>query len=249
MGIYWFYTIISVLIVSGVSLIAVFFLAFEEDKIRKLLLFLVSFAAGGLFGDAFIHLLPDSFSRPGGGLGTSLLVLAGIIFFFILEKFIHWRHCHNLNFEEHPHPMVMVNLIGDGVHNLVDGMLIAASFSVSIKLGITTTAAVILHEIPHEIGNFGVLVHGGLTVKKAVLYNFLTALTAILGAVLTLIIGPKIEGFSLAIIPITAGGFIYIAGSDLIPELKHEVEFSHSFLQLVSIILGVGLMSLLILMD
>lgn len=249
MNLIWIYTLVSVVIVSAISLIAVIFLAVSEDKIRKLLLFMVSFAAGALFGDAFIHLLPESFAKLGSGLGTSLLILVGIVFFFILEKFIHWRHCHNINFEEHTHPMVMVNLIGDGVHNLIDGMLIAASYSVSLPLGITTTLAVVLHEIPHEIGNFGVLVHGGLPVRKALLFNFITALTAIAGAVLALAVGPLMKGFTLALLPITAGGFIYIAGSDLIPELKHEVAISHSILQFFSIILGVGAMSLLILLD
>jgi zinc and cadmium transporter len=249
MGMTWIYALISVVIVSAISLIAIFFLALEETKIRKLLLFMVSFAAGGLFGDAFIHLLPESFAKLGSGLGTSLFVLAGILFFFVLEKFIHWRHCHNLNYEEHPHPMVMVNLIGDGVHNLIDGMLIAASYAVSIPIGITTTFAVILHEIPHEIGNFGVLVHGGLTVRKALIFNFLTALTAIAGAILALSIGPLVKGFTLSLLPITAGGFIYIAGSDLIPELKHEVELSHSILQLVWLVLGIGAMCLLVLIE
>jgi zinc and cadmium transporter len=249
MYITWVYALISVVIVSAISLVAVFFLALSEDAIRKLLLFMVSFAAGALFGDAFIHLLPESFTKLGTGLGTSLLILAGIMFFFILEKFIHWRHCHNMNYAEHTHPMVMVNLVGDSVHNLIDGTLIAASYAVSLPLGITTTLAVVFHEIPHEIGNFGVLVHGGLPVKKALFYNFLTALTAILGAVLALTLGPLVKGFTLALLPITAGGFIYIAGSDLIPELKHEVEISHSILQFFSLILGVGAMSLLILLE
>jgi zinc and cadmium transporter len=241
----WVYTLISVVIVSAISLIAVFFLTVSEATLKKLLLFLVSFAVGGLFGDAFIHLLPESFEKLGFGLISSTLILAGILIFFVLEKFIHWRHCHDIDCEEHAHPMVAVNLIGDGVHNLIDGMLIAASYSVSIPLGFTTTIAVILHEIPHEIGNFGILVHGGLSVKKAVLYNFCSALAAILGAVLALIIGPQVKGFSEILLPITAGGFIYVAGSDLIPELKHEAHISHSFMQLIAILFGIALMALL----
>lgn len=235
--------------VSSLSLLAVIFLAVGEERLQKLLLFLVGFAAGGLFGDALIHLLPEAFEKLGPNLSTSLWVIAGIILFFVLEKFIHWRHCHDLNCEEHAHPMVAVNLIGDAVHNLIDGMLIAASFSISRYLGFTTTLAVVLHEIPHEIGNFGVLVHGGLPVKRAVLFNFLTALTAIAGAVLALIIGPRLQGFTTTLIPITAGGFLYVAGSDLIPELKHEVELSHSVLQLISMCCGVSLMALLVLLE
>jgi zinc and cadmium transporter len=244
----WVYTLISVIVVSAVSLIAVFFLSVNEATIKKLLLFLVSFAVGGLFGDALIHLLPESFEKLDSRLVSSFLVLAGILIFFILEKFIHWRHCHDIDCEEHTHPVVTVNIIGDATHNLIDGMLVAASYSVSIPLGFTTTIAVILHEIPHEIGNFGVLVHGGLPVKKALLYNFLSALAAILGAIITLVIGPQVKGFAEVLLPITAGGFIYVAGSDLIPELKHEVHISHSILQLIAIIFGIILMSLLTLM-
>lgn len=245
----WLYTLISVIIVSALSLIAIFFLAVSETTIKKLLLFLVSFAVGGLFGDAFIHLLPETFEQLGFGLISSFLILSGILLFFILEKFIHWRHCHDLDCAEHTHPVVAVNFIGDAVHNLIDGMLIAASFLVSIPLGFTTTIAVILHEIPHEIGNFGVFVHGGLSAKKALIYNFLSALTAILGAVITLIIGPQVKGFSELLLPITAGGFIYVAGSDLIPELKHEVHLRHSLLQLTAIIFGIILMAMLTLLE
>ncbi len=249
MNMTWVYTLTSVIIVSAISLIAVFFLTLSEDKIHKLLLTMVSFAAGALFGDAFIHLLPESYEKLGHGLNASLLVLAGILFFFILEKFIHWRHYHNTNFEELTHPMVLVNLVGDGVHNLIDGMLIAASFIISLPLGITTTLAVILHEIAHEIGNFGILVHGGLSVKKALLYNFLTALTAVLGAIVALALGPVIKGFTLTLLPITAGGFIYIAGSDLIPELKHDMKLSHSIYQFCSLILGIIVMAFLMLLE
>jgi zinc and cadmium transporter len=142
-----------------------------------------------------------------------------------------------------------MNLIGDGVHNLIDGMLIGASYCVSIPIGIATTLAVVLHEIPQEIGDFGVLVHGGLSVKKALAFNFLSAVTAILGALISLVIGPHLADYSLSLLPITAGGFIYIAGSDLIPELQHEVKLSNSILQFSSIILGVGVMALLVLLE
>lgn len=241
----WIYTLFSVILVSLISLCAVFFLSWSEMKLKKILFILVSFAVGGLFGDAFIHLIPESFHKVGGSLSTSLYILTGILLFFILERFIHWRHCHNPECGEHAHPMVTINLIGDGIHNAIDGILIGASYLMSIPLGIATTIAVILHEIPHEIGNFGVLVHGGLTAKKALFFNFLSALTAILGAVAFLIIGSAVKGVSTAIVPITAGGFVYIAGSDLIPELKHEEKLGKSILQLVSILLGIGMMSLL----
>lgn len=245
----WLYTLVSVGLVSILSLIGVFSLSLNQERLKKILLFLVSFAVGGLFGDAFIHLLPESFEKLGFNLATSLFIVGGILFFFVLEKFVRWRHCHIPTSEMHPHPVVTMNLIGDGVHNLIDGMLIGASYCVSIPIGIATTLAVILHEIPQEIGDFGVLVHGGLSVKKALAFNFLSAVTAILGALISLVIGPHLADYSLSLLPITAGGFIYIAGSDLIPELQHEVKLFSSILQFSSIILGVGVMALLVLLE
>ncbi|MEK6589324.1 MAG: ZIP family metal transporter [Nitrospinota bacterium] len=242
-------TIGSVILVSILSLIGILFISLDRNKMQKILHFLVSFAVGGLFGDAFIHLLPESFERHGSKLFTSLSIVLGILIFFILEKFIRWRHCHITSSEEHLHAEVTLNIIGDGVHNLIDGILIGASYMTSIPIGITTTFAVILHEIPQEIGDFGVLVNGGLSVRKALVFNLLSAVTSILGAIISLVIGPQIQGYSLFMLPVTAGGFIYIAGSDLIPELQHDVNVSTSFSQLISIILGVLVMALLVLIE
>jgi len=242
----WVYTIVSVFIVSSISLIGIFTLSFKKERLKKILLLLVSFSVGGLFGDAFIHLLPESFKRLGINLITSLYIVLGILIFFVLEKFIRWRHCHITGSKEHLHPIVTMNLVGDTVHNLIDGMVIGGSYIVSIPVGISTTIAVILHEIPQEIGDFGVLVHGGLAVKRAILFNFLSALAAVLGAFISLIVGPHVEGYALALLPITAGGFLYIAGSDLIPELQHNVKVSTSLWQFIAIILGVSIMALLV---
>lgn len=238
----WFYTIASVFIVSLISLAGVFTLAMNKDRLRRTVVFLVSFAAGALFGDAIIHLLPESFEKIGSALTVSLLVLAGIIFFFVLEKFIHWRHCHIVESEKHLHPVVFTNIIGDFVHNFIDGILVAGSFLVSVPLGITTTIAVVLHEIPQEIGDFGVLLWGGLTVRKALVFNFISATAAIAGAILTLVFGAYIQEKILFLLPIAAGGFLYIAGSDLIPELKHETKIAASLGQLAAIMLGIGMM-------
>lgn len=238
----WAYTLVSVAIISLTSLIGIFSLSIGRERLRKTVVFLVSFAAGALFGDAIIHLLPESFEKIGSSLTASLLILSGIIFFFILEKFIHWRHCHVLGSEKHIHPVVFMNIFGDVVHNFIDGMLIAGSFLVSIPLGVTTSIAVIMHEIPQEIGDFGVLLHGGLTVRKALTLNFLTATSAIAGALLVLIVGPHIQEMIVFLLPMTAGGFLYIAGSDLIPELKHETKIAASIGQLLAILLGVSVM-------
>jgi zinc and cadmium transporter len=209
----------------------------------------VSFAAGALFGDAIIHLIPEAFENIQSGETVSILVLAGIIFFFVLEKFIHWRHCHVLGSEKHLHPVVFTNIIGDFAHNFIDGILIAGSFLVSIPLGISTTIAVILHEIPQEIGDFGVLLYGGMTVRKALLFNFLSATSAIFGAVLTLAVGAHLKEYVFFLLPVAAGGFLYIAGSDLIPELKHETKIAASIGQLLAILLGIGVMMGLLLME
>ena len=214
-----------------------------------MLLFLVSMAVGGLFGDAIIHLIPEAFEQLPGKLIAPLLLLGGILLFFIVEKVIRWRHCHVPTSEQHVHPVVALNLIGDGVHNLIDGMLIAASYIVSVPIGITTTIAVVLHEIPQEIGDFGVLIHGGLSVKKAILFNFLSAVAAVIGGLLFLVIGPHIENLSLYMLPVTAGGFIYIAAADLIPELHTECGVSISIRQVAFIALGIGLMALLVLLE
>ena len=245
----WIYSIVSVFLISLVSLIGVLALSLNRDRLAKLTLFLVSFAVGGLFGDAFIHLLPESFQELGTNLSVSLYVISGILIFFVLEKFLRWRHCHIPTSEEHMHPLATINLVGDAVHNLIDGMLVGASYMVSLPIGVATTLAVIMHEIPQEVGDFGVLIHAGLSVKKALALNFLSALTAMLGVILAIVLGSEIEGFSLSLLPIAAGGFLYIAGSDLIPELHHEVKVLRSLLQFVMILLGVGVMALLIFLE
>ena len=240
----WFYSLISVVIVSLISLIGVFTLSLKTEKIKKASLFLVSFATGSLFGDAIIHLLPETFKDLGFGLLPSLLIVSGILLFFILERFLRWRHCHEIDCPEHK-TVASIILVGDAAHNLIDGMVIAASFLASIPLGLATTIAVVFHEIPNEIGEFGVLIHSGFSAKRALLLNFLSGLTAIFGAVIVLMIGSRISDFSLYLLPVTAGGFLYIAGSDLLPELHHEVRLKSSLAQLFFIILGIGIMTLL----
>lgn len=245
----WLYSLVSVLLVGIVSLAGILFLSINRRRLNRTILFLVSFAVGGLFGDAFIHLLPEAFEDLGLNLGTSLLVISGILAFFILEKFVRWHHCHVPIAEHRPHPVVLMNLVGDGVHNFIDGMLIAATYSVSIPLGVATTVAVLLHELPQEIGDFGILVHGGISATRALVYNFITALTAFAGAIVVLAVGPHIQGFSAVLVPITAGGFIYIAGSDLIPELHTCEPASTSLWQFCSIAAGIGIMALLVLFE
>ncbi|MDP3791670.1 MAG: ZIP family metal transporter [Candidatus Omnitrophota bacterium] len=247
----WIYSIASVVLVGLISLIGVFTLSLKKEWLQKMTLFLVSFAVGGLLGDVFIHLLPEVFESLGIRLATSLYIMAGMLIFFVLEKFIRWRHCHVPTSQNHMHPVVALNLIGDGVHNLVDGMIIGASFSVSIPIGVATTLAVIMHEIPQEIGDFGVLIHGGLSIKKALWFNFVSALSAIVGVLISLLVGKYMKDYTLILMPMTAGGFLYIAGSDLIPELHQScgIKISHALGQFVAIILGVSVMALLLFLE
>jgi zinc and cadmium transporter len=222
----------------------------KEENLKKWLLYLVSFSAGGLFGDAFIHLIPEATKESGFGTYVSLYILLGIIISFIVEKFLQWRHCHIPTSEEHPHSFAYMNLFGDAVHNFIDGLIIGGSYLVNIPLGVATTLAVVFHEIPQEIGDFGVLVYGGFNKSRALFFNFSTALTAILGAIVALTLGSLIQGSVPFLIPFAAGNFIYIAGSDLIPELrKEEPGLLKSALQLTAFVLGVLMLFSLIFLE
>jgi zinc and cadmium transporter len=245
----WIYTIGSVFIVSLVSLVGILAISMNMDRLKKGLLFLVSFAAGSLLGGAFIHLIPEVFEESKNREILPFIMLLGIVLFLFLEKILQWRHCHEPTSEDHPHPIAVNNLIGDGFHNLIDGMIIAGSYMVSIPLGIATTIAVLLHEIPQEIGDFGILVHAGYTRKKALFYNYMSALLAVIGAVLALVVGSAVESAQEFLIAFTVGGFIYIASADLIPELKKEKDLKKSMLQLLFLILGIGIMALLMLLE
>jgi zinc and cadmium transporter len=246
------YSLIAAIAVSLISLIGVFLIFIKTPALKKTTLFLVSFAVGGLLGDALIHLLPESFKVLNHNFLVSILTISGILLFFLIEKFLRWRHCHDLDCVEESRMshLSVLNLIGDSVHNFFDGMVIAASFLVSIPLGVTTTLAVTLHEIPQEIGDFGIFVHNGLSVSKALFFNFISAFSSLLGVLLTFVLGGYLAGFSTYFIPITAGGFIYLAASDLIPELhRHDQSAKQSAWQLFFIVLGVVLMSLLVFIE
>jgi zinc and cadmium transporter len=246
------YIIVSVLGISLLSFIGVFTLSINKVTLDKMLLYLVAFSAGALIGDSFLHLLPEIIGEIGFETITAVYVILGLLSMFIVEKLIRWRHCHHSP-HKHTHakiePFAMTSLIGDGVHNFIDGLLIGASYLVSIPVGIATTVAIALHEIPQEIGDFAVLTHGGLSRKRALFLNFLTALTAVIGAVLAIYLSGQITGLTHFLIPFAAGHFIYIATADLIPELHKEDNLEKSTLQLLWFILGIGIMYALILIE
>ncbi|MFA5961743.1 MAG: ZIP family metal transporter [Parcubacteria group bacterium] len=245
----WIYTLISVFIVSLISLIGVFTLSIDHKKLYKYLIYLVSLSAGTLMGDAFIHLIPEAYEGSENSVLVSLFILFGILVFFVMEKVIHWRHCHEEPCADHPHPFSYIILVGDSLHNFVDGMVIGASYLVSIPVGIATTVAVIFHEIPQEIGDFASLIYGGFTRKKALFLNFLSALTAVAGALLILSFDLKIDGLEGFLVPFAAGGFIYIAGTDLIPELHKHNEAKKGILQVLAFLVGIGLMLAILLAE
>jgi zinc and cadmium transporter len=225
------------------------------------ILVLVAVAAGALLGDAFLHLLPEAAEHWGGfPLKLSVLLLAGFMVFFLLEVFLRAQHAHGEALqEEHGHshgdahghvaPFGWMNLIGDGVHNFLDGAVLAAAFSVDFRLGLATTVAVVLHEIPQELGDFAVLLRSGMSRRRALMWNLGTALTSVVGAALFFALPFPLETVERWAIPLTAGGFLYIAAADLVPELHHHAGDRHSKAILLGVAGGIAAMALLLLLE
>lgn len=244
--------LLATLFVSVLSLVGIALLAVNERLRSSVLAYMVAFAVGGMLGGAMFHLLPEAIGETEEPMLVFALALFGFLAFFIIEKFLHWRHCHNEECEMHGHengaakamvrPVAYLNLVGDMIHNFVDGAIIAASFMASVPLGIASTIAIALHEIPQELGDFAVLIHSGLTPKKALLYNFMSAVGAMFGAILTYYALEPTSGVALLLLPLAAGGFIYIAAVDLVPELHRERKPIISVMQFSMIVLGLVLM-------
>ncbi len=241
------YSILSVVVVSLISFVGILTMITRFKAKSRFLAFLVSFAAGALLGDVFIHLLPQLAEKGQFTRTTSLYILGAIIVLFVIEKYIHWHHHGTENDQAlHTQPFVFTNLIGDGLHNMIDGMVITGAYLLDIRLGLATTIAVILHEIPQEFADFGVLVYGGLKPSKALFYNFLSALASLLGAVLVLSFGtnPNTEAILIAL---GAGSFIYLAVADLIPEIHREEK--NTLTQLLSFGAGIIIMFALLYLE
>jgi len=230
--------IASSFLISLIAFVGVVSLAIKDEVLDRILLYLVGFAAGALIGGAFLHLLPETVERS-TSMNVFLALSFGFFLFFLLEKLV-WRHCHKGKCEVHP--FAYVNLIGDGVHNFIDGLVIAASFLSNIQLGIVTSFAVAFHEIPQEIGDFGVLVYGGLGKSKALILNFFAGLMVIVGGLVGYFLQSYIGESMIFILPFAAGGFIYIAASDLIPELHKEVNPRRSLVSSAVFLLGFAFM-------
>jgi zinc and cadmium transporter len=236
----------SVLLVSLASLVGIGALSLSPRVLRTCVFALVSLAAGALFGDAIIHLIPKAFEGSASDVSVSLWILAGILTFFVLEQFLRWHHHHGADTEHtsesEVHPLGFLVLTADGLHNFIDGAIIAASYMVSIELGIATTIAVLLHELPQEIGDFALLLHAGFTSGRALLWNFVSGLIAFLGAGFVLVVGDTFGTPVPALLAIAAGSFLYIAGSDLVPELHKARTLKRSLIQFTMILVGVGIM-------
>jgi zinc and cadmium transporter len=228
--------LIACFLISICVWLAVLFLFFKKETLSKITMFLVSLSAGALIGGAFLHLLPEAAE----GMEAEKLffvVLLAFILFFLIEKLFHWRHCHKENCEVHT--FGYMNLVGDSLHNFIDGLVIASVFMVDFKLGIITTLAMALHEIPQEIGDFGVLIHAGFNKVKALVLNYIVATTVILGGVVGYFASFYIEGVMPYLLPIAAGGFIYIAASDLMPEIRKESNIKKSIMSFGIFLLGI----------
>ena len=233
--------IIATSLISLLALIGITTLYFSDKLLKKIVLALVGLSAGVMLGGALLHLIPEAVEES-DSINVFLYVVLGFVLFFLIEKLLHWRHCHK---GECPvHTFGYTNIIGDGVHNFIDGLIIAASFSVDFRLGIVTALAVALHELPQELGDFGVLVHAGFSKKKALLLNFLAAITIIVGGVTGYFVLDYIDAAKIFLLPFAAGGFLYVAAADLIPEIGKETKLRKSLQAFFIFLFGIIIMYL-----
>ena len=236
------YILVSTFAISLGALVGIFTLVLNQEKLSKILLFLVSLSTGTLMGGAFLHLLPEAAEKLAPN-KLYALVLSAFVLFFLVEKVFQWRHCHKMKSCD-VHTFGYMNLFGDAVHNFIDGLIIAATFLTSPSLGMITTLAIALHEIPQEIGDFGVLLYAGFNKKKALIANFFVALTVVLGGIAGYFLSFVLRNFIPYLLPFAAGGFIYIAASDLMPEIRKETNLQKSVISFGVFLLGIMLMFL-----
>ena len=234
------YALISVIIVSLLSIVVAIPLLLKKKVSEKTLLFLLSISVGVLLSTVFLEFLPEIIEQGYTTL-TAIYILAGFIALFLIEKLVHWKHqCGNKDVgHAHAYSLAPINLIGDAIHNFIDGLVIAGAFVVNTAVGIAATISVIFHEIPQEISDFGVLLYSGLSKKKALTFNFITATTAIAGTILGLILASKLGGFTTFILPFAAGNFLYIAATNLLPQLHRHCKLKDSFIHIFAILLGI----------
>ncbi len=241
----WSSALAAGLLIALVSLTGAAVLWVREAMLQTVVPLLVALAVGVLLGSAFLHLIPEATERLGSATKVGLYALGGFVLFFAIEKGVRWQHRHDVftpGSVQPIQPMARMNLVGDAVHNFVDGILIAGSFAADPVLGWATTAAIVMHEIPQELGDTGALLCGGYAPKRAVQLNFLCALAVIPGVIVTLLVGHVAEQLLVYLLPIAAGGFIYIAASDFLPALHRGEAPQASAAQVASVVLGVAAM-------
>lgn len=234
---------LSIAGISALSVLGYLLLSRRRKAEDRAIFVLVSLAVGVLFGDVFFHMLPELFAEPAVVRWTPTAVVAGFLVFFSLEKFLRWRHCHLPVGGHHHHPIVSMTLTGDALHNLLDGLAVGAAYSISLDLGLATTLAVFCHELPAELGRYAVLLANGMRPRQALLFNFLSTLTSFVGLATALTMAHLSGTFAGLVTGLTAGGFLYVAGSDLVPDLHHELDAGRSSVQLAAILAGLGLMA------
>ena len=242
----YFEVFASLLVISLTSLIGLFAFGKNHDRLIKSIDLLVGFAAGALLGDAFIHLLPE-LAKTSFTVWHSFTILVGIVVFFAIEKVVYWHHFHRTGHNHACSDLPYMSLAGDALHNFIDGVILAGAFIASPVIGFSTAAAIFFHEIPHEGGNYSILIKGGFSRKKALFLNFVTALTSFLGAIFTLILSTIISGAMPFVLAFSIGSFLYIAGTDLLPELHKSFTPKKAVSEFFAIVLGVAVMAALLL--
>jgi zinc and cadmium transporter len=234
----FFWIVASGILMSAIALVGSVTLVLHETTLRRLVLPLVALAAGTLLGGALFHMIPAAVDKLGNDLSIYVWIVMGFAFFLALEQFLHWHHCHRAPSEHRP--LTYLILIADGVHNFIGGLAVAGAFLIDINVGIGAWIAAAAHEVPQELGDFGILIHGGWKKGRALLYNFLSALTFLLGGLFAYAASYTADVTFL--LPFAAGNFIYIAAADLIPEIKHEESTILSILHFSSFLLGMALL-------
>lgn len=235
--------LLSTLAMSLIAWIGLITLYLNDKLLNKILLPLVALSAGALLGGAFLHMIPEALEVFPDPTILFLWVLAGFTLFFLLEQFIHWHHCHRAGCEHTKKPVTYLILVADGLHNFIGGLAIAGAFLVDIRLGLITWLAAAAHEIPQELGDFGILIHGGWHKRKALIFNFLSALTVVLGGLVAYFASQYINVAFL--LPFAAGNFIYIAASDLMPEIKMNERMRTNIVLFFAFLLGIGFIYLI----
>jgi zinc and cadmium transporter len=234
-----FWILGSGLVMASIALIGAVTLFLKERTFRLIILPLVAFSAGSLMGGALLHMLPAATEELGRGISVYLWVLGGFTTFFVLEQFLHWHHCHRNTADCHQ-PMTYLILVADSVHNFIAGLAVAGSFLIDVRLGITTWLVEATHEAAQELGDFAVLVHGGWSRSKALLVNFLTALTFPLGGLVAYFASFQMD--VRFIVPFAAGNFLYIAASDLVPEVNRHDKLRANFIHFIAFVAGILLL-------